>query len=97
MTGFCTLDKKGKVKEKYFLTGNLKKYLSMDEFKKLSYALTPILQRRKKDLKMYDFVLNSGAILHVGFRHLINNEYEIYLMAHISAIMKDMFNHIKLI
>lgn len=48
MKGFSILDKKGNVKEKYFLTDNLKKYLSLEEFKKLAYELTPILRKEKR-------------------------------------------------
>jgi len=91
MQGFSILDKKGIVKEVYLLAENLKKYLSPEEFKKLAYELTPIL-RRKKDLDIHSFTLDSGSVLQVGFRHLYNSEYEIFLIAHIPAHMKSIFN-----
>jgi len=92
MKGFSILDKKGNIKEEYLLTENLKKYLSLEEFKKLAYELTPILRRRKKDLKIHSFTLNSGSVLQVGFRYLHNSKYEIFLIAHIPLHMKSIFN-----
>jgi hypothetical protein len=92
MKGFSIIDKKGIVKERYLLAHNLKKYLSMNDFKRLAYELTPILRRRKKDLQIYSFTLDSGAIFQIGFRSLIKSDYEIYLIAHIPAALKSFFN-----
>jgi len=95
--GFSILDKKGVPCEKYFLTHNLKNYLSMDEFKKLAYALTPILRKRKIDLTNYSFVLDSGAITQIGFRNIAKGEYEIFLIAHIPASLKSFFSDASLL
>ena len=92
MKGFSTLDKKGRVKENYFYADNFKEYLCMNELKKLAYELTPVLRKRKEDLKIYSFSLEAGSVLQIGFRHLCNSDYEIFVLAHIPASIKGMFN-----
>ena len=92
MKWFSIMDKKGVIKENYFYEFNLKNYLSKEELKRLAYELTPILRRRKRDLHIYSFTLNTGAILQVGFRSLVKIDYEIFLIAHIPASLKSFFN-----
>ena len=92
MEGFSILDKKGCVKEKYFFAENFKMFLCMEELKKLAKELTPILRKKKEDLKIYSFSLEAGSVLQIGFRHLSSSDYEIFVLAYIPASMKGMFN-----